>query len=280
MAQSKEIRATVYVETAYLRETASMSATVVGSLTKGTSVVVLERRDDWTKVSVGKTVGWVRASTLTTSAEAAPAPAQQAPTVPEPPRREPARAPEPAPTRPASPPAVAPVAPSVSREASREASPAPRRLRDQTAGQGISLGVLGSATPREASFGVVKANHVAVLPLLLLQTTYVGVYAAPEFGNGADYQSIMLGGGVTVRLIAVGPLEARLMGGYTTYAVQSTLKDASDEAKWDFAGPSAGGLVSLRLFNSVRLGYRGQYVFGLGDNSTAKFQRHAFGLIF
>jgi hypothetical protein len=155
----------------------------------------------------------------------------------------------------------------------------PRRT-DNTAGNGFSIGVLGSVTPVDQTAGLAALNHIAVTPLILLQSSWVGLYLAPEIGMGANYQSIMLGGGLTIKIFSAGPFQLRALGGATTYSDEPTGSAKGTYTKYTATAASVGGLASVRLFGPVRIGYRGEYVIGVGDYTNTKFQRHSFGVIF
>ena len=98
-------RATVTADRANLRVSASVESAIVTTLSKGTTVTVVERTGGWARVTVGDRSGWIRSSLLAGAGSAAPSsPAQGNPRpAPEPPR------------------AVAP--PSMARPATREPEP-------------------------------------------------------------------------------------------------------------------------------------------------------------
>ena len=72
-------------------------------------------------------------------------------------------------------------------------------------------------TQIDANGTYAAANHSALLPLVLVQNSAVGLYLAPEFGSGAGYKSTMIGGGVSVKLISAGRVDVRGLAGHTTY---------------------------------------------------------------
>ena len=53
---------TVTASSLNVRSGASTSASIIGSLTKGTTVTLLEKSGDWYKIKYGSTTGWVSAS--------------------------------------------------------------------------------------------------------------------------------------------------------------------------------------------------------------------------
>lgn len=280
VAEAQE-KATVTVDRLNVRRSASIEAAIVGTLTRGTSVQIEERAEAWTRVTAGRISGWVRTSMLAFAA-AAPATRAPSPTPAAPTAAPPAR---PAIDPPASQaaPTTSPTAPSARREApapATEAAPsAVTRPRAET-DAGIRIGVLGSVTPIEATPTVAASNHLAALPLLMIQGSRLGVFAAPEIGTGAGYRTLMLGGGVSLRLLSIGRLHIRAAGGYTTYS--ETLDAVGTEASVTTTahGASAGGIVTLRLFGRASLAYRGHLVKGFGEYETLEFQRHSVGLVF
>jgi hypothetical protein len=148
---------------------------------------------------------------------------------------------------------------------------------DPSASRGLSIGLFGSATAVKASQGQVAATHYVALPLLLLQGQRLGAYVAPEVGAGAGYRSSMLGVGVTARVYTYGPLQLRATGGYATYG---TVPESGGTAvRRSIQAASLGGLVSVRVFGTFRIAYRGQYVMAVGDGSGVRFQRHALGVV-
>lgn len=62
--------ATVSVDRANVRQAADVESSIVSTIRKGTVVEVLERTDTWSRVSAGKSIGWVRTSTLLFTASA------------------------------------------------------------------------------------------------------------------------------------------------------------------------------------------------------------------
>jgi len=114
-------KASVTADRVNVRASSSVDAAIVTSVTKGTSVTVLERTDTWTLVSVGDKKGYIRTSMLSFSGGAAAAPSS----APAPARES---APAPAPAR-----AAAPVA-------ERAPAPAPRPRADAPAGSAFGVG--------------------------------------------------------------------------------------------------------------------------------------------
>jgi hypothetical protein len=233
-----------------VRTMPSVEAPVIAVLRRGVPVTILERRDAWTRISAGTTTGWLRESSLDRPSAS---PTGSPPT-----------------PQPVAGPAPMPV----------PSQPVPTLVTDQGRRGGFTVGVLASMTPADASTWRTSAKHVAGLPFVEFDVGPIGIYAAPEVGSGAGYRSTMLGGGVLVGLVRQGRLQVRALGGYTTYSETPTAAGAPAAEGWSSQGASFGGLASFRLFGTVRLAYRGQYVVGFGDNAELRFARHSAGLLF
>jgi hypothetical protein len=83
MAQST---ATVTAERVNVRATAAIDGSIVGQVSRGATVTVLEKTDTWTKISSGSITGWVRSNLLgaaSASSSAAPAKTESAAKTPE-----------------------------------------------------------------------------------------------------------------------------------------------------------------------------------------------------
>jgi len=66
--------ATITADRVNVRATAAIDGSIVGQLSRGATVTVLEKNDTWTKVQSGSMTGWVRSNLLAAStASAAPA---------------------------------------------------------------------------------------------------------------------------------------------------------------------------------------------------------------
>lgn len=251
-------RATLYVGTSDVRARPSMGEPVIAVLVKGQSVTVLERVGTWARISSGRTKGWIRASGLTTN----------------PARSDGIGMRTPGGTLVSAPPAYTP--PDVTTSITPTSATA-RNGDDPSASRGLSIGLLGSATTVKGSPGRLAANHFVALPLILLQGPTLGAYVAPEVGAGAGYRSSMLGLGVTARVYTYGPVQLRATGGYATYG---TVPESGGTAvRRSIQAASLGGLMSVRLFGTFRVAYRGQYVMAVGDGSGVRFQRHALGVV-
>ena len=94
---------------------------------------------------------------------------------------------------------------------------------------------------------------------------------APEFGNGGQYSSTMLAGGLSRDLVWMHKLRITALVGYASYT------ETPNTAARSIRGPSFGGMVSIPLLGPVRLAYRGQYVKG---PSKSNVTRYSVGLIF
>jgi len=130
--------------------------------------------------------------------------------------------------------------------------------------------------------GVKTENHLAALPLVLIQGNRLGVYLAPDIGTGAGYRSLMLGGGLSLRLITIGRLQLRAMGGMTTYKATLPGTDSVSRSlnSAQFNAASFGGLATLRVVGPTKVAFRGQQVLSVGEPVSLRFRRYAVGLIF
>ena len=79
----------------------------------------------------------------------------------------------------------------------------------------------------------------------LLQVGYrrMSVLGLGMMGSGGDYESMLAGGGLAVRLVTVGPLDLTAFGGYGLYS----------EEGWSGIERDAGGLLAGAMM-AVRLG--------------------------
>lgn len=120
------------------------------------------------------------------------------------------------------------------------------------------------------------------MPLVLIQGRWLGVYAAPEIGTGAGYRSLMLGGGLSLSVATIGPLQVRAMGGMTTYKATLSGNDSLSvpAPASEFNAASVGGLVTLRVFGSTKIAFRGQQVLSVGEPVSIRFRRYSVGLLF
>jgi hypothetical protein len=182
----------------------------------------------------------------------------------------------------ASAPAAAPAT-----QAETPAPPTAERKADQPnfsarrAGMNVTVGVLGSVTPIKASNGLTPSAHVAGVSFLGVRYRAIGLYGAPEYGQGGGYRSTMLGGGLSLDLVNLHLLRVTALGGYTTYAETTMPTDttvAPVTAK--LQGPSVGGMASIPFFGPLRLAYRGQYVMAQVAGVPARMTRHYVGLVF
>ena len=144
----------------------------------------------------------------------------------------------------------------------------------------MTLGVLGSVTPVETT-GLKPTAHVSGLSFVGLRYRRLGLYAAPEMGQGGGYRSRMLGGGVSLDLLDLRMLRLSALAGYTNYSQTPIVTDtASTAVTMSVNGTSVGGLASIPLVGPLRLAYRGQYVTVREQGVTANMVRHSVGFLF
>lgn len=195
---------------------------------------------------------------------------------------EPVRKPEPAPS-------VAPVATATPAPAATVATitpasaPAPERkadapqMRAQHGSISGTLGFLGSVTPIKVA-GVEPTAHIAGASFINLKYRGVGIYGAPEIGQGGGYKSTLWGGGLSLDLIDLHLLHVTALGGYAQYS--ETPDGATPSTTQTLSGYSVGGLASLPIAGPLRLAYRGQYVTATVAGTQVHMTRHSFGLVF
>ena len=144
----------------------------------------------------------------------------------------------------------------------------------------MTLGMLASVTPVETS-GLKPTAHVSGLSFVGVRYRRLGVYVAPEMGQGGGYRSRMLGGGASLDLLDLRMLRLSVLGGYTNYSQTPTAVDStSTPVTMSVNGTSVGGLASIPLVGPLRLAYRGQYVTVREQGVTANMVRHSVGLLF
>ena len=205
-----------------------------------------------------------------TAAKAAPAPAADPAVVPRMAAAQPASAPSTAIT-PA--PAAAPAAEGKTIPPVGE----PPRAAMRFPSLRLTLGLLGTATIFKSTTGEPPTAHVSGASFVGIRYRALGVYAAPEMGQGAGYKSQMMGGGASLDLLNLHALRITALGGFTTYAETDT---SSAPVTNTVQGTSVGGMASLPFFGPLRLAYRGQYVMGQTTGVPFNFTRHSVGLVF
>jgi hypothetical protein len=223
----------------------------------------------------------VAASAPVETPSAAPAPASAAMTVAKAePKSEPApqmraSAPslaEPQPAPAATPAKAADAAPAAKQESSRFRVPRPSF--------GLTVGAFGSVTPIKTA-GIPSAMHVAGSSFIGMRLGMLGIYGAPDFGQGAGYKSTMISGGGALHLLNIHPLHVTLLGGLARYS-ETTIPTDSTVAPVtsSIQGTSLGGIASIPFIGPLRLGYRGQYFMTKQAGVSATMTRHYVGLVF
>jgi hypothetical protein len=201
---------------------------------------------------------------------------QPAPVSTQPAADQPAPGPERVAERPA---AVTPAAPAAAAPAEKKADQPSFNAR--RAGLNMTVGVLGSLTPIKSTNGLTPTAHVSGLSYVGVRYRGIGIYGAPEYGQGGGYRSTMLGGGLSLDLINLHMLRVSALGGYTTYSETSMPTDSTvAPVTAKLQGPSVGGMVSIPFIGPLRLAYRGQYVMAEVAGVPARMTRHSVGLVF
>jgi hypothetical protein len=186
----------------------------------------------------------------------------------------------PAPERVAEQPAPHPAAAAPSATPAEKKADQPN-FNARRAGLDLTLGLLGSVTPIKSTTGLTPSAHISGLSFLGVRYRGVGVYGAPEYGQGGGYRSTMFGGGVSLDLISLHLLRVSALGGYTMYT-ETTMPTDSTVAPVTakLQGPSVGGMVSIPFIGPMRLAYRGQYVMAQVAGVPQRMTRHSVGLVF
>jgi hypothetical protein len=184
--------------------------------------------------------------------------------------------------QPAPQPTAAPAAPAEPKPAPAGDSKANQPVFNaRRAGMNLTVGLLGSVTPIKSTTGLTPTAHVSGVSFLGVRYRAVGLYGAPEFGQGGGYRSTMLGGGMSLDLISFHMLRITALGGYTTYSETTMPADTTvAPVTQKLQGPSVGGMASIPLFGPLRLAYRGQYVMAQVAGVPARMTRHYAGLVF
>ena len=145
---------------------------------------------------------------------------------------------------------------------------------------GLSVGAFGSVTPVKTA-GIPTAMHVAGSSFIGMRFGMLGIYGAPEFGQGAGYKSTMIGGGGALHLLNIHPLHVTLLGGLARYSETTVPTDSTVAPVTNsIQGTSVGGIASIPFIGPLRLGYRGQYFMTKVDGVSGQMTRHYVGLIF
>lgn len=259
---------------------------------RGARAVVAEPVEAATVTQAGAPTAPAPAPTLTVERESAPVATQQTAAQPAAPRQ---AAPAPvaqaalAPAPAATPERVAeqPVAKTpAAAPATKDAAPAEKKadqpaFNARRAGVDVTFGVLGSFTPIKSADGLTPTGHIAGMSFLGVRFHGLGLYGAPEYGQGGGYRSTMVGGGLSLDLINVHLLRVSALGGYMNYT-ETTMPTDSTVAPVTakLQGPSVGGMVSVPFIGPLRLAYRGQYVMAKVAGIPATMTRHSVGLVF
>ena len=228
----------------------------------------------------------------------APAPVQQAPPRPAQPVREvAATSPAPAPVVKeraeevavvSAPPAQMPAPMPAAREerAERPETPAAEQKPDapvfkpRRMGLNLTAGVLGSATVIE-TVGIPKAVHVTGTSFIGIRYGMLGLYAAPEMGQGGGFRSSTLDGGAALHLINLHPLRITALGGYLRHSETTVPEDSTvAPVTRSLQGYTVGGMASIPFFGPLRLAYRGQYDTVRDAGIPIHRVKHSVGIVY
>ena len=165
-------------------------------------------------------------------------------------------------------------------------APTPERAQESPAlarrrtGMKLTVGVLGSVTPIESN-GVTRTVHVSGASFVGARYRRVGVYVAPEFGQGGGYRSTTLEGGLSLDLLDLRLLRVTALGGYMSYSEAPLPTDSTVvPITRSLRGTSVGGMVSIPFVGPLRLAYRGQYDTVHDAGIPIHRTRHSVGFVF
>jgi hypothetical protein len=184
------------------------------------------------------------------------------------------RAPEAAPS--IAPPATAERAEPAATEPAADAPVfKPRRT-----GLNLTAGVLGSATLIETS-GVPRAVHVSGASFIGVRFKMLGLYVAPDMGQGGGFRSSSLDGGASLDLINLHLLRVTALGGYLRYSETTMPEDSTVvPVSRSLEGYTMGGMVSIPFVGPLRLAYRGQYDTVRDAGIPVHRVKHSVGFLF
>lgn len=215
------------------------------------------------------------------------------PAVAAPPKPAPELAVAPAPRLLAPPPVAAERAPAVAPVAVKEAAH-PAARADSVAERkqenpvfavrrpnlNLTIGVFGAVTPVKSN-GLTPSAHVSGISFVGARYRAIGVYFAPEYGQGGGYKTQMMGGGLSLDLLNVHLLRVTALGGVTNYTETSVPADTTiAPASRMLQGTSMGGMVSIPFAGPARLAYRAQYVLAHEAGVPVHMLEHSIGLVF
>lgn len=170
--------------------------------------------------------------------------------------------------------------------AERAPDPTPERapespvLARRRTGMKLTVGVLGSVTPIESN-GVTRTVHVSGVSFVGARYRRVGVYVAPEFGQGGGYRSTTLEGGLSLDVVSLHLLRVTALGGYMSYSESPLPADSTIvPVTRSLRGTSVGGMVSIPFVGPLRLAYRGQYDTVRDAGIPISRTQHSVGFVF
>ncbi len=144
----------------------------------------------------------------------------------------------------------------------------------------LTIGVFGAVTPVKSN-GLTPSAHVSGISFVGARYRAIGVYFAPEYGQGGGYKTTMTGGGLSLDLLNVHLLRVTALGGVTNYTETSIPADTTiAPASRMLQGTSMGGMVSIPFAGPARLAYRAQYVLAHEAGVPVHMLEHSVGLVF
>jgi hypothetical protein len=177
-----------------------------------------------------------------------------------------------------------PIASSATAERAQPAAAEPAAeapvFKPRRTGLNLTAGVLGSATLIETS-GLPRAVHVSGASFIGVRFKMLGLYAAPDMGQGGGFRSTSLDGGASLDLIGLHLLRVTALGGYLRYSETTMPEDSTVvPVTRSLEGYTMGGMVSIPFVGPLRLAYRGQYDTVRDAGIPVHRVKHSIGFLF
>ena len=144
----------------------------------------------------------------------------------------------------------------------------------------FTAGVLGSATVIE-TFGLPRAVHVTGASFVGVRFHMLGLYVAPEMGQGGGFRSTSLDGGASLDLIRLHMLRVSALGGYLRHSETTVPEDSTVvPVTRSLDGYTVGGMASIPFIGPLRLAYRGQYDTVRDAGIPIHRVKHSVGIVY
>jgi hypothetical protein len=129
--------------------------------------------------------------------------------------------------------------------------------------------------------GLPRAVHVAGTSFIGIRYRMLGLYAAPEMGQGGGFKSTTLDGGASLDLLHLNMLRITALGGYLRHSETTVPEDSTVvPVTRSLDGYTVGGMASIPFFGPLRLAYRGQYDTVTDAGIPIHRVKHSIGIIY